>query len=283
MPLTTAVTAFGRIGVGSVGDYLRAVNSGDCEPAELVVVAVGTPGTVAVDQTLDASLGFSAGDVVAAAQLTGKAGQLTSAVARGGETLGVIVFLGIGDGSAAALRSAAGELGRMLRPAQEAVTDAVAGWPDALVQAFAEGILLGSYQFSERSADRTDLAKSSRVQLLGLPVADQPPDADDPISTAATVAAAVALARDLTNTPSGVKSPQWLAQAAIEVAGQAGLSVRIWTGDELADAGFGGIVAVGAGSARPPALIELSYRPEGQPEGRPGGARPHTVLVGKGI
>ncbi|MGH3274567.1 MAG: leucyl aminopeptidase family protein, partial [Streptosporangiaceae bacterium] len=44
---------------------------------------------------------------------------------------------------------------------------------------------------------------------------------------------------------------------------------------ELADAGFGGILAVGSGSARAPRLIELSYHPEG--------AQGHTVLVGKGI
>jgi leucyl aminopeptidase len=44
---------------------------------------------------------------------------------------------------------------------------------------------------------------------------------------------------------------------------------------ELAAEGFGGIVAVGMGSTRPPRLIELSYSPRG--------ARKHVVLVGKGI
>src|SRR5262249_59644027 len=44
---------------------------------------------------------------------------------------------------------------------------------------------------------------------------------------------------------------------------------------ELAAEGFGGILAVGAGSARPPCLIELGYHPPG--------ARTHVVLVGKGI
>ena len=45
----------------------------------------------------------------------------------------------------------------------------------------------------------------------------------------------------------------------------------------LAAEGFGGLLAVGAGSARPPRLVELAYRP-----GRPRGC-PHVVLVGKGI
>ena len=44
---------------------------------------------------------------------------------------------------------------------------------------------------------------------------------------------------------------------------------------ELAQGGFGGILAIGGGSARPPRLVELSWRPRG--------ARTHVVLVGKGV
>ena len=81
--------------------------------------------------------------------------------------------------------------------------------------------------------------------------------------------------RDLTNTPSARKSPGWLADQAAQVAGQAGLGARVWTESELAAAGFGGILAVGSGSMRPPRLIELSYEPDGWQR--------HVVLVGKGI
>ena len=85
----------------------------------------------------------------------------------------------------------------------------------------------------------------------------------------------MALARDLTNTPSAVKDPAWLAAQAEQAAAAAGLACRIWDEDELAADGFGGLLAVGSGSARPPRLIELSYRPDG--------AQAHIVLVGKGI
>jgi leucyl aminopeptidase len=44
----------------------------------------------------------------------------------------------------------------------------------------------------------------------------------------------------------------------------------------LAQGGFGGILAVGGGSSRPPRLIELAWRPRGV-------RGPHLVLVGKGI
>ena len=71
------------------------------------------------------------------------------------------------------------------------------------------------------------------------------------------------------------KSPQWLADAASKVAAEEGLGVRVWTDHELASSGFGGLVAVGSGSDRPPRLIELRYAPPG--------AQRHVVLVGKGI
>ena len=75
------------------------------------------------------------------------------------------------------------------------------------------------------------------------------------------IADAVALARDLINMPSDVKTPGWLAAQAAATAGRSGLAVRIRDEAELAGAGFGGIVAVGAGSAHPPRLIELTYPP----------------------
>jgi leucyl aminopeptidase len=267
MPVTSAVTAMRGTGLNSVGDFLSAVISGDRESADLVVIKVGAGGAAAADETLDQCLGYQAAEVVAAAQQTGRAGQVARAVARVGDKLIKVVFLGVGDASPAALRRAGGELGRMIRPGEDAVTDLVAGLPAGSVQAFSEGILLGSYRFSEKSVDEGTLAKDSGVRLL---VRD---------TDAGAARAAVALARDLTNTPSVSKSPQWMADVATEIAGQAGLSVRIRTVSELARAGFGGIVAVGSGSARPPVLIELGYRPPEEPAGR----RRHVVLVGKGI
>src|SRR5260370_42551741 len=75
------------------------------------------------------------------------------------------------------------------------------------------------------------------------------------IEEANTVATAVGPARDLTNTPSVRKSPQWLADAASRVAAEQGLAGRIWTDQELASSGVGGLTAGGAGSDRPPRVI----------------------------
>jgi len=283
MPVIGTLTALSRPGLGTAGDYLEAVRAGDIEPADLVVVPVGTGGELAADAALDALLPPGAADVVTTAQRTGQAGQAVHAVARAGEATVRIVFLGVGDRSANALRRAGGELGRLLRPGDRAVASVVAGHPAEQVRAFAEGALLGSYRYSEKSAASPDQAKDAELRLLvsgsggtqGSPPGQAGSGAGTAIGEAAIFATAVALARDLTNTPSVRKCPQWLAEAASAVAAENGLGVRVWADQELASAGFGGLTAVGSGSGRPPRLIELSYSPPG--------ARRHVVLVGKGI
>ncbi|MCM0674234.1 peptidase M17 [Micromonospora phytophila] len=62
---------------------------------------------------------------------------------------------------------------------------------------------------------------------------------------------------------------------AAAVADVADLHLRVREPDELAAEGFGGILAVGGGSASGPRLVELDWRPAD--------ARTHVVLVGKGI
>ncbi|HEX9034147.1 MAG TPA: leucyl aminopeptidase [Streptosporangiaceae bacterium] len=270
MPAFGAVSPLIRSDLRTAGDYLRAVGEGNCEPADLVAVPVEAGGEVAADDALDNVLAVSARDVVRAAQLTGKAGQATQVAARVGDVTLRIAFLGVGDRSASSLRRAGGELGRMVRPGESAVTTVVTGRPDEEVRALAEGVVLGSYRYSEKSDAGAEPATPAQVGLL-LPDGDRVAAIDE----AAVMAGAVVLARDLTNTPAVRKCPEWLADAAAKVAAQEGLGVRVWDADELASGGFGGITAVGAGSHRPPRLIELRYEPPG--------AQRHVVLVGKGI
>ncbi len=272
MPLTGDVFVLRRDEFASPGGFLRAVGQGSAEPADLLAVAVGADGAVVGDEVLDGLLGVPAAEIVASAQLTGKAGQTTTAVVRAGGALVRVVFLGVADRSPAALRKSGGELGRLMRAGELAVADVLDGLDADQVEAFAEGVLLGSYRFSERSADLGAARKRFTVRLAAQA---ERPDVQAAVDRATVVAAAVALTRDLANTPSLRKTPAWLAEAAADVAASAGLSVTIRTEQDLVREGFGGILAVGAGSARPPALIELRYAPAD--------ARQHVVLVGKGI
>jgi leucyl aminopeptidase len=221
-------------------------------------------GTTALGQ----AIGLTVAEAVKAYGLSGKAGETVKVAARTADGVVRMVLLGTGDGTDADLRRAGAALARQV----EAGATAVAALPDdADPDPFVEGVRLGGYRFSLRSRDREDPdheQKGSRsVRLLTR--------ASSPAPRAGVIAAAVSLARDLVNTPSDVKTPDWLAQQATAAAARSGLRVRIRDEAELAAGGFGGILAVGAGSVHPPRLIELIYQPDG--------ARDHVVLIGKGI
>jgi len=223
---------------------------------------------------LDSYLPVPAAGIIASGQLTGRAGEITQTVIDLGGRPGTVMFLGIGDADPSALRRAGAALARRVPAGRTAVCTAVLDEPDESVRAFVTGLLLGSYQYSLKSTT----GKSTPAQQPGPEVRLLLAGRQDPaglVERAAVVAGAVALARDLGNTPSMTKSPAWLAGEAERIAAAYGLSCRVWTEADLARDQFGGLLGVGSGSARPPRLIELSYQPADPQR--------HVVLIGKGI
>ena len=259
------------------GTYLSGLAEDEAVPAVLAVPVrspdgppdTPVPGPGAAD--LETYLGVSAADVIGCGDLTGRAGETAQSVIKLGARPCTVLFLGVGDASPAALRRAGAALARRLPAGQSALSTAVLDAPDEGAAAFTEGLLLGSYQFTMKSGGDA-AAGPAEVRLLRA----GPEGHDGPVRQASLLARAVALARDLANTPSMIKSPGWLADEAVRIAAEHGLSSRVWTEAELASGGFGGVLGVGSGSARPPRLIELSYQPA-----RP--AQRHVVLIGKGI
>ena len=136
--------------------------------------------------------------------------------------------------------------------------------------AFALGLALGGYKF--KVTGDTPAARTKSVLLVtSVEVAGA-------VAEAVTLAAATALTRDLANAPSNVKDPAWLAGTAARLAdGVAGLTAEVRDEAWLAEQGFGGVLAVGGGSSRPPRFLELTWRPRGSSKA------PHLVFVGKGI
>ncbi|WP_309130765.1 M17 family metallopeptidase [Brevibacterium sp.] len=65
------------------------------------------------------------------------------------------------------------------------------------------------------------------------------------------------IARELTNARANQLGPAEFARRAEELAAEHGLGIRVWDAPELEEGGFGGIIAIGQGSKRPPALVEL--------------------------
>ncbi|GAA3439345.1 leucyl aminopeptidase family protein [Kutzneria kofuensis] len=222
----------------------------------VVVVADGPDYGPGRDRLDDAAL--------ATFEPTGKTGEVRQ--------IGRNWLVGVGDGAARDWRSAGAalvraaderEVGRYQVLLPENVTAEQAG-------AFALGLALGGYKF--KVTGDTPAARTKSVLLV------TPASVADAVAEAVTLAAATALTRDLANTPSNVKDPAWLVGTAARLAaGVTGLTAEVRDEAWLAEQGFGGVLAVGGGSSRPPRFVELTWRPRGSAKA------PHLVFVGKGI
>ena len=167
----------------------------------------------------------------------------------------------------AALADDVGHGGKAFRAVQLVLPEEASG---EHVTELALGLLLGGYRFKVTGED-----PSPAVRTVRLVAHDRAVESfTSLVDRASVLAASTALTRDLANTPSNIKTPAWLADTAARVAGP---RVEVAIRDEkwLAAQGFGGVLAVGGGSSRPPRLIEMTYKPAG--------AAKHLLLVGKGI
>ncbi|MCB4771618.1 leucyl aminopeptidase family protein [Ancylobacter sp. Lp-2] len=133
------------------------------------------------------------------------------------------------------------------------------GAADPRLAALAFG--LGAYRFERY---RTRNAPRPRLVI---------PEGVDEAGLIRTVEA-VALARDLVNTPANDMGPAELEAAARALAARHGAAIEVTTGGDLLAANLPMIHAVGRASPRAPRLIDLSW---GDPDA------PKVTLVGKGV
>lgn len=235
--------------------------------------SVELPVTALTDQGLLASF--------KALGATGKHGELTKVVAGG--VLYLAVGLGEDEIDDSTIRSAMGVVARELDDATRAVVTADFG-----VRALVEGLLLGGYAYNglksaakvvpesaegEKFAEVVGTNDTPARQPVITIVADE--DEREEFDTALTVCRAVALARDLVNTPANLLYPENYADIAATVGRDTGLDVEVFDETALKEQGFGGIIGVGQGSSRPPRLVHLTWNPAG--------AQRTVALVGKGI
>ncbi len=96
------------------------------------------------------------------------------------------------------------------------------------------------------------------------------------------MAESVALARDLVNEPPSSLTPERFADTFVRrFADVAGVSVEVWDEGRIEAERLGGLLGVARGSAQPPRLVRVEYRPADPVE--VDGRVPHLALVGKGI
>ena len=233
--------------------------------ADLLVVGVAPDGLEAALDSLPEAFRSALLEATEADSFTGKLASTASYATFGQIAAPHLLLVGIGDGSAAALRRAAGKAGHAARARGSAavvlaVPDADHSSLDALWEAFWEG----NYRFDKYKAEDARKAPTASLEILL---------EGEPSALSRAVRTGQDLARDLVSEPAAVIYPESLAQVARDIAG---LDVDVWDMDRLQAAGMGGIVAVGQGSSRPPRLIHMIWKPKGA-------ARRRIALVGKGV
>jgi leucyl aminopeptidase len=137
--------------------------------------------------------------------------------------------------------------------------------------AVAEGALLGSYDYEPIS---TEPAKGGAVEAITV-VQQSNGKGADITAAAKIVAQAVVTVRDWVNTPANLLYPESFAEQVRNLVLGSNITIDVLDETALSEGGYGGLLAVGSGSARPPRLVRLSYSPRG--------ATFHLALVGKGI
>jgi leucyl aminopeptidase len=236
------------------------------------------PGADGVDEALGGTLAGA----LTALGATGELEELIKIPGGGKLPASVILAVGLGkptaDGApfdAERLRRAAGTALRDLTGNKLGVRDNAEGKTVAIAlparsadeaEAVAVGALLGGYSFRRyRATPAPDLDLTLLTSEENTAAVDR----------GRVIAAAVNLNRDLVNTAPGDLPPEVLAAEAERAAAGKGIAVTVFDEAELKAGGYGGILAVGQGSSRPPRLVRLEYR---HPE-----ATRTVAFVGKGI
>jgi len=246
--------------------------------ADAVVVAVGQRGEeprLVPGAELPSAVVKELSALLPALGVTGKADEVVRVAAGKELAADVIVLTGVGPVEDSGpdletLRRAAGAATRVLAGTSDVALALPADTPER-VGAVAEGALLGAYSFDRyRTKQRGPVARVELVTDLARSKA-----AKAAHERAVVVAGAVARVRDLVNTSPADLYPQSFAEEATAAAKGTKVKVTVLDEKELEAGGYGGLIGVGKGSARPPRLVKLSYSPAR--------AKAHVGLVGKGI
>jgi leucyl aminopeptidase len=134
-----------------------------------------------------------------------------------------------------------------------------------------EGALLGRYKFENAFAK----ASKSKDVLASVTALSEHKVPNQQIERSRTLAFAVQRVRNLVNTPPNQLFPKSFADIVSAETKNADVKVTILDEKALKAQRFGGILAVGQGSSRPPRLVKIEYTPKK--------SKQHLALVGKGI
>lgn len=174
------------------------------------------------------------------------------------------------------MRRAMGVAAKKLRDSGiERAAVQVTGAVEDSLRAIVEAAILATYKFRKFKPDDENDATELKSLTLCLPLRTDLKAAKKIVGDAQVVAEATNYAREIGDLPGNVVTPRVMADYARTLADESGLVCTVLARKELQNGGFGGLLAVGGGSANEPHLIVLEYF----------GAKDETpiALVGKAI
>jgi leucyl aminopeptidase len=251
--------------------------------ADVLVVAV-SPGPLAKQEllaSLDKAMSGGLTKLIAREEFKGEKDQQLDAPAAGALPFARVVLLGTGakgQVSNADLRTLAAKAAKIANGAKAKSLALV--FVDNLaadkLRYVAEGVVLGAYRFNKYfTGERKPKAELGTVTIgLGSKAKIARPH-KAAVELGQSVAAAVALARDLVNEPPNELYPARLAIEAQKMAKESGLKCLVFDKKEIEKRGMKLLAAVGQGSVHEPRFIHLSYAPKK--------AKKKLVFVGKGL
>ncbi|WP_319446334.1 MULTISPECIES: leucyl aminopeptidase [unclassified Mycobacterium] len=260
-PTVTVSATLPKKGLGASVLIVPVVAGEDDEP------------TVVANPFLDAE---ATGEIEVALKALGAKAAAESTTRVIAPSLPVASVLAVGLGKARdewpadVIRRAAGVAARALSGTESVVTSLT----ELDLEAAIEGLILGSYRFTDFRSAKTAPKEPGLTTLTALSTAK---GAKSTAARAADIATAVATARDFVNTPPSHLFPAEFAKRAKALGEAAGLLVEVLDEKALDKGGYGGIVGVGKGSSRQPRLVRLIHK------GGTSKKSKTVALVGKGI
>jgi len=237
--------------------------------------------------TGDVAVKAAAAEVLASGEFKGGANETLLIHAPAGLAAKRLLIVGVGKvakATAHSVRSAAGTAIRFAKP--RGIRDVAFGLPVSgelppgpCSRAVIEGALLADYDPDTYRSDRKDLSVTSfTVAAVSGSAATE---VELGFAEGRIIAESQNFARELVNEPGNKLTPTLLGERSAAMAAAHGLKAEVYSTEKLHELKMGAFWSVSQGSEEPPALIVLTYEPDGYDAATYSG--PVLGLVGKGI
>jgi len=250
----------------------RPIQEADADALVLLAFEKDAPRGAGVLKQADQLTSGWVEEVYASGEFTGKFGEIALLHRPAGFAARRLALAGCGKPGkfdAAQMRKIAGTVVRDLKGRSARSIALVADGAYA-AEAF-EGALLGDFEPDRYKTDETEKKQVEVFSLVGAV-------GEAALARGRVIGESQNFTRELANEPGNRLPPAVLGERARAMAAGAGLECEVLDRDRMRQLGMGALLGVAQGSAEPPCLIVVRYRPD-----KPAAGGVHLGLVGKGV